>query len=99
MPLSKTALTRPRSFTKNNDLCFHDDSLSYELNPWWSRIYSEGPEIRRYLEGVARKHGVLDQIELETRVETMTWDAEDAMWDVELSTGEVCAKVFCLGRE
>ena len=38
------------------------------------------PEIQRYVEGVARKHGVLDRVRLGTDVTSAEWDADAARW-------------------
>src|SRR5947209_11278505 len=35
-------------------------SYSFAPNPEWSHTFSAGPEIRQYLEDVARRHDVLD---------------------------------------
>ena len=46
------------------DIPSHLYCYSFEPNPHWSRKYSPQPEIQAYIEGCARKHGVIDRIEL-----------------------------------
>src|ERR671937_3076940 len=31
-------------------------SYSFEPNPWWSRLFAPGPELKRYAEHVANKY-------------------------------------------
>jgi cation diffusion facilitator CzcD-associated flavoprotein CzcO len=44
------------------DVPSHLYAYSFALTPEWSHRYAPGPEIRAYLEDVARRHGVLDRI-------------------------------------
>jgi cation diffusion facilitator CzcD-associated flavoprotein CzcO len=60
-------------------------SYSFAPNPEWSRTFSAGPEIRDYLENVAREHDVLPLIRFNTEVTRLEF--ADGRWRVELSDG------------
>jgi cation diffusion facilitator CzcD-associated flavoprotein CzcO len=52
------------------DVASHLYSLSYHLNPWWTRAYSRQPEIRDYLEDVVHKFGLQSYIQYNQKVRT-----------------------------
>ncbi|KAJ3411185.1 hypothetical protein HDV05_002613 [Chytridiales sp. JEL 0842] len=64
------------------DIPSHFYSLSYELNPDWPHHYSSREHIRNYLESVAKKHNLYDIAILNTKVESLTWDAPTSTWQV-----------------
>jgi cation diffusion facilitator CzcD-associated flavoprotein CzcO len=64
-------------------------SLSFALNPDWSRAYSPQPEIRDYMERVAVRFGVMDLFRFNTEVEAADWDAAAGLWRVTVKGGEV----------
>jgi cation diffusion facilitator CzcD-associated flavoprotein CzcO len=53
----------------------------------WSRRFSPGPEIRAYVEGVARRFGALDKIRTGTEVKSARWDEERRKWGLDTSAG------------
>jgi len=53
----------------------------------WSRRFSPGDEIRAYVEGVARRFGVLDKVRTGTEVKSAHWDPERGRWRLETSAG------------
>ncbi|MDT4916783.1 MAG: hypothetical protein QOH89_1483, partial [Pseudonocardiales bacterium] len=55
------------------DVPSHLYSYSFAPNPGWSRRFSPGPEIREYVEGVARRFGVLEKTRFGAEVERATW--------------------------
>ena len=57
------------------DVPSHLYSYSFAPNPRWGRRFAAQPEIQRYVEDVARRHGVLDRVRLDTDVRSATWDA------------------------
>ncbi len=63
-------------------------SLSFALNPDWSRAYSPQPEIRAYMERVAEQFGVTPLFRFNTEVEKAAWDEAAARWVVTLKGGE-----------
>lgn len=62
-------------------------SLSFRLNPSWSRVYSPGGEIHGYLKAVAREEGLLPYIRFQTRLERAEWSEEESRWLVTTSKG------------
>src|SRR3954449_7099316 len=56
------------------DVPSHLYSFSFAPNPEWSRTYSKQPEIRAYLERVARDFGTQERTFTETTVEGAAWD-------------------------
>jgi cation diffusion facilitator CzcD-associated flavoprotein CzcO len=69
------------------DVPSHLYEFSFAPNPRWSRRYAPQAEIQEYLEGVARDHGVLDQVRTGTEVTGARWDDERALWEIETSSG------------
>jgi cyclohexanone monooxygenase len=71
-------------------------SFSFAPNPDWSHSFSPQGEILDYLRRVAREHGILDRVHLDTAVEEATWDEDAQRWRVRTSRGEVVARhVIC----
>merc|ERR1711976_1123125 len=69
------------------DVPSHLYSLSYYLNPWWTRAYSRQEEIRAYLEDVVSKFGLRSYIQFNTRVLTADWQEESSEWVVKGENG------------
>jgi len=69
------------------DVPSHLYSFSFAPNPGWSRRFSPGPEIREYVEDVARRHGVLDKVRTGVEVERAAWDDEAGRWVIDLADG------------
>jgi cation diffusion facilitator CzcD-associated flavoprotein CzcO len=69
------------------DVPSHLYEFSFAPNPDWSRRYAPGAEIQAYIEEVARRHGVLDRVRLQTEVERATFDEERGRWQLETSAG------------
>ncbi|HRD45150.1 MAG TPA: NAD(P)/FAD-dependent oxidoreductase [Caulobacter sp.] len=63
-------------------------SLSFALNPDWSRAYSPQPEIRAYMERVADQFGVTPLFRFNAEVEKAVWNAAAGRWMVTLKGGE-----------
>jgi cation diffusion facilitator CzcD-associated flavoprotein CzcO len=63
-------------------------SLSFALNPEWSRAFSPQSEIRDYMERVAARHGVTDRFRFNTEVEKAAWDEAASLWRVTVKGGE-----------
>ncbi len=63
-------------------------SLSFALNPDWSRAYSPQPEIRAYMERVAERFGVTGCFRFNTEVEAADWDEAAGLWRVQVRGGE-----------
>jgi cation diffusion facilitator CzcD-associated flavoprotein CzcO len=75
------------------DVPSHLYSYSFELNPGWTRSFSQQGEIQTYLQGVAHKHGVLDRHRFSTEVTSARWDEATGTWDVQTTGGAYRARV------
>lgn len=70
-------------------------SLSFALNPGWTRKFAGGEEIQAYAERVVDRFGLRDTLRLGTEVERATWGEEEGRWSIELAGGETLeADVF-----
>jgi cation diffusion facilitator CzcD-associated flavoprotein CzcO len=76
------------------DVPSHLYEFSFDMNPRWSRRYAPQAEIQAYLEGVARRHGVLDRIRTSTEVTSARWDGERNRWVLETSAGPHEAEIL-----
>jgi cation diffusion facilitator CzcD-associated flavoprotein CzcO len=68
------------------DIPSHLYEFSFAPNTW-SRRFSPGPEIRAYIEGVARRFGVLDRVRTGIEVKAARWVEERRGWRLETSVG------------
>jgi cation diffusion facilitator CzcD-associated flavoprotein CzcO len=69
------------------DVPSHLYEFSFAPNPRWSRRYAPQAEIQAYLEDVARRYGVMEQIRTGTEVQSAHWDPERSRWVLETSAG------------
>jgi cation diffusion facilitator CzcD-associated flavoprotein CzcO len=72
-------------------------SFSFAPNPDWSHTFSPQPEIWAYLKRVARDHDVERHIRYGHEVTAARWDAEDELWRIETSGGELTADMLVAG--
>src|SRR5688572_18179267 len=70
------------------DVPSHLYSLSFAPNPEWSRRFSPGDEIQRYLEGVAEQFGVTPHVRFGQDVERATFDEESGRWRLQVANSE-----------
>ncbi|MFC7673579.1 flavin-containing monooxygenase [Mycolicibacterium sp. GCM10028919] len=63
-------------------------SYYFEPNPNWSRLFTPGPEIKRYADDVADKYDVRKHMRFNVSVEGARWDEEAQAWRVALRDGE-----------
>jgi cation diffusion facilitator CzcD-associated flavoprotein CzcO len=75
------------------DVPSHLYEFSFAPNRW-SRRYSPRAEIRAYVEGVARRFGVLDRIRTGTEVKSAAWDEGRRIWRLETDAGPHEAQVL-----
>lgn len=62
---------------------------SFEKNYKWSEYFAQAPEVRNYLEHVARKYGVHDHIRFSSEVSAATFDEATGTWMLDIvSDGE-----------
>ncbi len=75
------------------DIPSHLYEYSFAPNRW-SRRFSPGPEIRAYIEGVAKRFGVFDKVRTGTEVTSASWDEGRGKWLLETSAGSHEADVL-----
>jgi len=63
-------------------------SYFFEPNPNWSRLFTPGPEIKRYADDVADKFDVRRHMRFNTVVEGARWDEDASVWRVTVADGE-----------
>ncbi|EUA68722.1 pyridine nucleotide-disulfide oxidoreductase family protein [Mycobacterium xenopi 4042] len=71
-------------------------SYWFEPNPYWSRLFAPGPELKQYAERVADKYDVRRHMRFNTTVEGARWDEEARVWQVELVGGETLTTRFLI---
>ncbi len=76
------------------DVPSHLYEFSFEPNPRWSRRYAPQAEIQAYVEDVARRHGVLEEVRTEHRGDARRWVEERSRWLLETSAGRAEADVL-----
>ncbi|PWY75017.1 dimethylaniline monooxygenase [Aspergillus heteromorphus CBS 117.55] len=59
-------------------------TFSWRANPHWSSFYSGAKEIWEYLKQIAVDEGMMEYIQLRTRVVSATWDECKSKWVVKL---------------
>jgi len=63
-------------------------SFSFELNPEWSRRFSNQPEILNYMQGVVSKAKLKDHIRFQQEVEQARFNEERGVWQVTTKQGQ-----------
>jgi cation diffusion facilitator CzcD-associated flavoprotein CzcO len=63
-------------------------SYSFEPNPYWSRLFAPGAELKRYADHVADKYDLRRHMQFNAVVEGARWDEEQQHWVVALAGGE-----------
>jgi cation diffusion facilitator CzcD-associated flavoprotein CzcO len=72
------------------DIPSHVYQYTFEHNTQWSSFFSGGPEILKYVQGVAEKYKVEKYITYNSRVCGAVWNDETAKWKVKVETdGEI----------
>ncbi|MFZ3267235.1 MAG: NAD(P)/FAD-dependent oxidoreductase, partial [Mycobacterium sp.] len=66
----------------------------FEPNPYWSRLFAPGAELKRYAEHVADKYNVRRYMRFNTTVEGARWDDDAQLWQVALAGGETLDAQF-----
>jgi cation diffusion facilitator CzcD-associated flavoprotein CzcO len=69
-------------------------SYSFEPNPYWSRFFAPGAELKRYAEHVANKYDVRRHMRFGAAVDGARWDEDDRLWLITLSSGETVTAQF-----
>lgn len=71
-------------------------SYWFEPNPYWSRLYAPGAELKRYADHVAEKYNVRRHMRFNTVVEGARWDDDAQIWRIEVSSGETLSAQFLI---
>jgi len=71
-------------------------SYSFEPNPFWTRLFAPGRELKKYAEHVADKYGLRRRMRFGTVVDGARWDAERGQWAVSLAGGETITGRYLL---
>lgn len=71
-------------------------SYWFEPNPYWSRLYAPGSELKRYAEHVADKYDVRRHMRFNAPVDGARWDEDAQIWQVALSNGETVTSRFLI---
>jgi cation diffusion facilitator CzcD-associated flavoprotein CzcO len=71
-----------------------DEELQQEWR--WSERYSTQAEILKYINHVADRFELRDDVQLSTRVEAMRFDDQRGIWSLTTSTGEQRTATFCV---
>lgn len=70
------------------DIASFTYSYSFEPNPWWSRLYARGPELKQYAEHVADKYELRRHMRFNTVVEKAVYDEANQTWTVHIAGGK-----------
>ncbi len=60
-------------------------SYSFEPNPWWSRLYARGAELKQYAEHVADKYELRSRMRFGATVEGASYNEEGHFWTVSVA--------------
>src|SRR3954451_5956904 len=71
-------------------------SYWFEPNPYWSRLYAPGAELKRYAEHVADKYSVRRHMRFNSAVDGAHWDDDTKIWHVALSDGGTVTSRFLI---
>lgn len=71
-------------------------SYWFEPNPYWSRLYAPGNELKSYAEHVADKYDLRRYMRFNTTVEGARWDEESRNWLVSLAGGQTLRSQFLI---
>jgi cation diffusion facilitator CzcD-associated flavoprotein CzcO len=71
-------------------------SYSFEPNPYWSRLFAPGTELKRYAGHVADKYDLRRHMRFNTPVESARWDERAQRWRVRSADGETITARYLL---
>ncbi|GAB09988.1 putative flavin-containing monooxygenase [Gordonia araii NBRC 100433] len=57
-------------------------SYSFEPNPYWSRLFAPGAELKRYAEHIADKYDLRRRMSFGEQIERAEWDEANSLWRV-----------------
>jgi cation diffusion facilitator CzcD-associated flavoprotein CzcO len=71
-------------------------SYWFEPNPYWSRLYAQGTELKAYALHVVDKYDIRRHLRLKTVVQAARWDEDAQRWQISLSDGETVSARFLI---
>jgi len=71
-------------------------SYSFEPNPYWSRLFAPGAELKKYAAHVADKYDLRRLMRFGTVVTGAVWDADESVWRVTIEGGETVSATYLL---
>ncbi|HWU32665.1 MAG TPA: NAD(P)/FAD-dependent oxidoreductase [Marmoricola sp.] len=71
-------------------------SYSFEPNPYWSRLFAPGAELKKYAVHVAEKYDLKKSMRFHTVVESAAWDEVRSCWTVTTTDGTEISGRFLL---
>ena len=71
-------------------------SYWFEPNPYWSRLFPTGAEMKSYAEHVADKYDVRRHMRFNTTVEGAQWDEDAHVWRVALKDSDAVSAQFLI---
>lgn len=71
-------------------------SYWFEPNPYWSRLYAPGVELKRYADHVADKYNLRRYMRFNTTIDGARWDEDAEVWVIALSGGETMTARFLI---
>ncbi len=69
-------------------------SLSFSLNPSWTRTYGQQQEIFSYLKGVATELNIRDKIHFNCELLQAEWQADTQLWHISTTQGSYYARAL-----
>lgn len=64
------------------DVPAHVYQSTFDPNTQWTEEFAQGPEIRNYWQGLARKYDVYKHLQLSQRVEGLNWVDSRSIWQI-----------------
>lgn len=71
-------------------------SYSFEPNPYWSRLFAPGEEIKRYADHVADKYDLRRHMRFDTVVDGARWDEDAKQWVVSIDGADPVTATYLL---
>jgi len=71
-------------------------SYWFEPNPYWSRLFAPGRELKRYAEHVAMKYDLRRYMRFNAIVEGARWDEDAQLWRVAMAGGDTLSTQFLI---
>jgi cation diffusion facilitator CzcD-associated flavoprotein CzcO len=66
--------------------------FSFEPNPYWSRVFAKGAEVKRYADHCIDKYGLRPHLRFESEVLARSWDEQGHMWRLSLRGRELTTR-------